>query len=124
MSDNIINKKEQKKPEEICSSEKSTLQKKRKNNIKSSGLNSNITEPDYNLLYFEINDIDPREYFSQKSRVDQINQKSPEKNEEINNLKNVTILINNCSDNTDNNSYFSLESPEPKTKKLKTKEKK
>ena len=50
MSDNIINKKEQKKPEEICSSEKSTLQKKRKNNIKSSGLNSNI--PNQIIIYY------------------------------------------------------------------------
>ena len=124
MSDNIINKKEQKKPEEICSSEKSTLQKKRKNNIKSSGLNSNITETGFNLLYFEINDIDPREYFAEKCRVDQINQKSPEKNEEIDNIKNITIPINNYSDNTDNISYFSLGSPEPEDEETKNKREK
>ena len=123
MSSNIINKKDQKKTEEICSSEKSTLQKKRKNNTKSSALKSHTTEADFNLLYFENNNINPIKYFAEKRSVDQITQKIPDKNKEINNINNIAIPINNCSDNIDNISFFSLESPEPEDEETKNKRK-
>lgn len=122
MSANIINKNEQKKAEEICSSQKS-LQKKRKNNTKSSALKYNTTEEDFNLLYFENNNINPIKYFAEKRSVDQINQKSPDKNKELNNINNIKIPVNNCSDNIDNISFFSLESPEPEDEETKNKRK-
>ena len=134
MSANIIYKKEQKKTEEICPSEKSNLQnvlngssktkpKKRKNNAKSSALKPNTTEININLLYFENNNINPRKYFAEKRSVDQINQKSPDKNKEINNIKNITIPVNNCSDNIDNISFFSFEFLEPEDEETKNKRK-
>ena len=54
-----------------------------------------MNENNYNILYFENNGIDPKQFFAEKRRLEKISKANPNENKEINNIKKITP-INNC----------------------------
>ena len=76
-----------------------------------------MNENNYNLLYFENNDIDPRQFFAEQRRLAQIGQANPNENKGMGGVKKI-IPLNNCSNNIDN---ISLGFPEPEDEETKNK---